>query len=209
MKSNLISMPTLCLLGLISICLSCSVSARGLLGVDYIGFEYGGLRPGDDNLRAIDSFVTTAALGCNFSFNKNVDLGLAIGSVEKVETAAGKIESVSVLGGVYYHSSPGYSVDPFVGINLGFVDTVVDNGVQTISQDEFTFNVEGGLEFDLSERMALRPGLLYEWVDDADEISINVDLNYWIVHDIFVGVSAAHGFDAGDTLFALIAGFAL
>jgi len=179
--------------------------ARGLLGERYANVQFGVTRPGDSLVRSIDSSVIGFGAGLNLPVKDNVDLTFAFSHQElDGDTWWGgdvSVDSNAFLGGANLLLRPGQETCPFLIGRFGLVDS---DAVDT----EPMIALGGGVQFDVSENGAVTPTLVFEHVDDVDDLVLGVDGNVWF-SDKFVGLAGvAVGFDEGDLAFTLGVGFA-
>ncbi len=188
-----------------------SAFAQGLLGKRYIGLEIGQMTPGDDFLKDLDDSVLLLAAGINIPVNLNVDAVVSLG-YGKIE---GEIDGVDVegttktiLGGIKYHFTPDKTINPFIGILVGVVSQEAKFSVPgydyslTEDEDEFSFTVGSGVEFDLNDKIAIMPSIAYSKIDDEDDFIASISLSIWFNESFFGGIGSAYAFDDGDVTYS-------
>jgi len=177
---------------------SSAVEARGLLGERYGSLHLGVTRPGNSRLREIDSSVIGFGASMNLPVTGNVDLNFAL-SREELDGGTFEIDLTSFQGGVNYLISPESETCPFLIGRLGIVDTSPGDSDPMIA-------LGGGIEFGLNDKTALTPSLVFMHVDDADDLILSGEGNYWITESVFGVAGLGIGLDEGDIVVTLGAG---
>ncbi|MBN1362106.1 MAG: hypothetical protein JW993_16040 [Sedimentisphaerales bacterium] len=175
-----------------------AVDARGLLGERYGSLQLGVTRPGNSRLRSIDSSVIGFGAGLNVPVTGNVDLAFVV-SREELSGGLVDVESTSFQGGANYLISPESQTCPFLIGRLGIVDTSPGDSDPMIA-------LGGGIEFDLNDKAALTPSLVFVHIDDADDLILSGEGNYWITERVFGLAGLGIGLDEGDIVFTIGAG---
>lgn len=172
--------------------------ARGLLGERYASVQLGLTRPGNSRLRGIDSSVFGFGAGLNWPVAERVDLNVAF-TREELDGRTFDITSTAVIGGANYLIWPDGRTCPFLAGRLGIVDA--DPGG---SDPLIAFG--GGLQFDVNEKAALTPSLTFIHVDDASDVVLAGEGNYWITDRFFGLAGLGFGLDEGDIVLTVGAG---
>jgi len=182
-----------------------AATARGLLGERYAGIQFGITRPGDSLVRNIDSSVIGLGVELNLPASDSVDLAFSFSHQELDGTAAWgrnvSVDTNAFLGGANLLLSPDQKTCPFLIGRFGVVD--MDN-----ADTEPMIVVGGGVQLDITETGAVTPSLVFQHVDDVDDVVLSVEGNKWF-SDNFVGLAGIGvGFDEGDLMFTFGVGLA-
>jgi hypothetical protein len=182
-----------------------SAAAGGLLGKRYALLEFGALMPEDTG----DVYGVGGA-GVSLPISKSFDLGLSY-SYAQIGTPMREIASIGA--GVVFHPFPEWHHEPFFALlaasqsHLGYGKT------------DAAAAVSAGMEFVLSERIAIRPSAGASWVipengDAVDQADLDLDFNVWVTDRFFVEGDWGYSFGmhqadpgGGDAMLGLGFGF--
>lgn len=208
-----------------------TAQAKGLLGERYIGLGIEATKFGDDIFdknSELDDTMTEGQLFFNTPISSNLDFkfGVSYGKYDtdvKIgsTTASGDVKQLSIDAGLTYRFQPDAKIDPFLLGVISYVrtetkasvaGTIITNfgwysirstynvSVDT-KEDDFGFTLGGGLEVDLSEKMAITPAIKYKKVDDLDNTELSVVLNIWLTDSVSWQLGGGYGFDEGDVMY--------
>lgn len=147
---------------------------------NYFSFQVGAVFPEDSTLR------DSGGGSNNVSFDTGYLLGAAIGShlgyglraeaefdyrnadVDKVSgtPAAGKFETLSLMGNVYQDFAIGGPIEPFIGAGLGGAVVRVDDGLDTDDDWVFAYQVMAGVNFIVDPHTTFTLGYRYFGTSD-------------------------------------------
>jgi hypothetical protein len=171
--------------------------ADGVLGKRHVGIEAGVIRPGDEDIRDIDSAVLLFGSGLNYPVKPNLDISLSVGyDILKSRYGGLRITSFGIVPGAIYHFAPDKKYNPFVGGEIGYIITRVKAGFG--DSEDLGWAVGGGVELDLIDSAALTPSVAFTKVDDVEDFSLNVTLNNWFSDRMGGVVNLGYGTDEGD-----------
>lgn len=201
--------------GFLMFCSVDSASGQGLLGRKYFEIRGGVVAPQDDVVQEIDDIGPLIGAAVNHPLTEHFDLNLGV-EYSRLSGDFGNAEytinAIGFAGGANYHFRPDERIDPFVGLSAGFVEFDSEFQSPHFKQSDRRFEpslaMGGGLEIDLTDKVAIRPQLLYSQIDDVDEFSVGAGVNYWWTEEIFGGFIADYATEVRDVSLRIRLGFA-
>jgi len=190
--------------------------ARGLLGTRYFDFSVGQIKPGDSDIKDIDNSIPAYAAGLNIPVHPNIDVAFGL-SHSRLAGTDMLIDydgtSWGISGGINYIFLPDEKIIPYGGIRIGFVsmESEAKNwwGQKLSDQDdEIAINITSGLEFNVSEPLAVYPSFTYRLMSNNNDIFAGLGLSWWFNEFLFGTLSASYTLDEKDLSYFAGLGFA-
>ena len=182
-----------------------SCYADGLLGREYIGFEVGVTKPGDDMVEEVDDSILGVGGAINLPLSSNLDFNFSIGYSKAEGDYLGvdvEITATTYLGRLLYHFTPEQSTNPFIVVGVGLVQSEVEaklmGFVEEEDEDDTLFTVAAGVEVNLSDKSVFRPGIGFATIDDEDDFNAGAEIIIWVDNAVFVSFGGSYWFDSED-----------
>lgn len=125
--------------------------------------------------------------GLGWNFDENLSGGVDIMYTQSnYSTFPGKIESMSVMGAIYYSFDIGSKWRPYIGAGVGGVQVTFDL-VPPISGQDFVFGWEGmaGVTIPVANKLDLALGYKYQGANDSTISGANIEYKS---HNISAGL---------------------
>ena len=165
-------------------------SASGLIAKRYVSAMVGQVETGDEHLEQYDDAFTAYEAKLNVPVTEHVDLGFRYGR-EVLEGSHGGHdleESEDLyLGETTYHFRPhDHHYNPFLRVRAGLIQTTVEEGGTTHTEDEAAYSFAAGADLGMGEHAAVAPEVAYRMVDGEGEWIPSLEANYWLGESAFL-----------------------
>lgn len=179
--------------------------AETLLGKNYAGGGVNIIKFGDDFMDEVFGNAYGIGGGGNINLIPNLDLLLSLNYAWADGNILGSTIDISIFtgsGNLVYSFKPNEQINPFIRGGIGFASTAIDIDGWEETETDAVFNIGGGVEIEASEKVLLRTGLDYVYVDvdadDTDDIALFGTAGYWFSEQVIGIIGISYAVDGED-----------